>query len=349
MIVCGKYVRIVKITILMIEAGGTMEKSLSEQQGSSLTVYSPEVMQNISSILALFGAKSDSMCRIFNKQIVVGLKELSILNTNINEKLSIHSVEYVTTDVDITFANKKTISFKTWVEFVNYDYESINSRVEQIYIQWDFKVKLNYEVSQKHTIYLRITSSPKPSDLIKALINGGLDEDNEFEVKTSVMLCKVDFINNVLAEELMNVVEKWNDLCESAIAKVGKISCFAHIHSVFFANVLELLVATSIVLIIAIILKLMIAYRHIYISIPIMILSMIPLYMLIKRICHSAGKKLYERLDDIMSTHVFNLTTGDRKVNEINKEKNSCKKQAGGFILNIAITVVLGVIFYLLP
>ena len=70
--------------------------------------------------------------------------------------------------------------------------------------------------------------------------------------------------------------------------------------------------------------------------------------MAIKRICNVCGKYLFDKLDGIYSTHIFNLTLGDKKTIEKNKKHSSIKKQVFVFVLNIVVSALLGYVFYLL-
>lgn len=45
-------------------------------------------LQNANALLALLHGKSDSICRLFKKEILVGKDDLSSLNNNMIDKLS---------------------------------------------------------------------------------------------------------------------------------------------------------------------------------------------------------------------------------------------------------------------
>ena len=81
----------------------------------------------------------------------------------------------------------------------------------------------NYEVPQRHTVNVRISSNPNPSDFFKVLLSGGFDESHDLDIQS----CTVDFVNNTLAEELVNVAEHWNELCECAYSKKGAGTSFS--------------------------------------------------------------------------------------------------------------------------
>lgn len=100
--------------------------------------FSKEDMQNASALLALLHGKSDSICRFFNKEIIVDKSQIKTLNEMIIEKLMLHNVSEITTSMDIVFENKKITTFKSFEEFLKHDFEIINNVTKSIFIQWDF-------------------------------------------------------------------------------------------------------------------------------------------------------------------------------------------------------------------
>lgn len=178
-----------------------------------------ENLVNASCLLSLMHGKNDSLCKLFEKEINVSKCSIAQLHHTIIEKLSLHQVTAIVTSVDISLRNKKILTFKTFDEFNTYDFTKINSSIKSIYLKWDFMIRFpNYTTPQRHTLGVRIASTPDPSDAFKILLSGGFDENADVDVQSCTLICKVDFINNTLAEELINIVETWNDLCECAVS-----------------------------------------------------------------------------------------------------------------------------------
>lgn len=309
-------------------------------------------LQNASALLALLHGKSDSICRIFNKEIMVGKSDLKTLNDMMIEKLSLNNVLTITTSIDISFNNKKTISFKSWDEFEFYDFDKINSPTKTIFLQWDFFVKLaNYEIPQRHTVGIRIASTPNPSDVFKAFLSGGFDESDSFEVQGSTMICKVDFINNTLAEELIHVAEGWNDLCESAYSEKGVIRPLLQKNRSFLAHSFEVCLSMWIVISIAIVFKLLLERNLFVVTVEILLYLLIfsfPVTILIRKISGFCGKTIFENLGDLMSTHIFTISKGDEKERERIKQKSGFGKELFAYVINTIITIVTSAVFLFL-
>ena len=84
-------------------------------------------LKNASAWLALMHGKSDSICRLFKKEILVNKHDLASLNQSMVDKLSLHNVSTIITSIDITFSNKRVLTFKSWQEFETFDFKTINS------------------------------------------------------------------------------------------------------------------------------------------------------------------------------------------------------------------------------
>ena len=64
---------------------------------SSDKTLTTEYLRNANALLALLHGKSDSVCRFFDKEIIVDINQLDSLNSLILEKLSLHNVSTITT------------------------------------------------------------------------------------------------------------------------------------------------------------------------------------------------------------------------------------------------------------
>ena len=326
--------------------------NILQDRTTSTSLLSEPNLQNASSLLALLHGKSDSICRLFDKEIIVGKNDLKSLNDLMIDKLSLHNVSTITTTLDVTFSNKRIITFKSWLEFEEYDFSIINSATKSVFIQWDFLAEINnFEVPQRHTVNVRISSTPNPSDFFKVLLNGGFDEAHNFDIQSCTMLCKVDFVNNTLAEELVNVAEHWNNLCESAYSKKGVIRPFLNAHRNLFARFFDWCLLLSLMVLIAIFVKVGIQNKVVMVTnefILYALIMIIPLSSLIKAIAHLGGKKIFNAFGNLMETHIFKLSRGDDKECERIEKASKFGKELTAFIINTAISIILSIIFFYL-
>lgn len=309
-------------------------------------------INNVNALLALLHGKNDSICKLFNKEIKVDITNLKQLNKMIYDKLETHNVDAITTNVDITFLSKQILHFKSWHEFENYDFNAVNSSTKSIFIQWDFFVTVDgYDIPQRHTVNIRIASSPQPSDMFKVLLSGGFDESHDIDIQGSTMICKVDFINNTLAEELVNIAAKWNDLCECAVHEKGKVLQFLYLNRSKIANIAEISTILLICSTIALLTKLTGVFSFSANNITVfwfLMLFSLPLFCAIKDVSRLFGKHIFNRLGEVMQIHIFNISHGDVKSNERIKKDSNCKKECFLFIIDLLLSIIISIVFFAL-
>ena len=309
-------------------------------------------LKDASAILALLHGKSDSICRIFRKEILVDKSDLSALNTQLLTKLSLHNISDVTISIDITFSNKRILTFKSWNDFAMHDFSAETAATKCIFIQWDFFAKFaTYQFPQRHTVSIRISSTPKPSDFFRALISGGFDEAEDFEMQSCTMMCKVDFVNNTLAEELIHVSEQWYEGAEKACEQRGKFKCFLFEHRSILASVFEWMLLLTFAWIFAILWKLGIKFQWFSANeqtICYCLFAALPVAKLCKSIAHYCSKSLYDKFGNLLDIHVFSISKGDTKLQARIEKASKCAKEVVLFIANTLISIVLSYIFYII-
>ena len=313
---------------------------------------SKEALQNASAILALLHGKSDSICRLFRKEISVDKSALSSLNEQILEKLSIHPNCSVTTSVDVTLSNKRILTFDKWADFENYDFSKETSSTKVVFIQWDFLLQLeHYKIPQRHTVNVRISSTPNPSDFFRALLSGGFDENDDFDIQSSTMVCRVDFVNHTLAEELINITEKWNDLCEKAASDVRKINKFAFKHRSLLASIFEMLFQVASAALLGSMIKILINQNVVNLSLELVLYGCVaafPYFRITRFISRELGQKLYDAFSRALDMRIFKLTRGDERELEKTKKNNAIGKEIAWFVINLIASVAISALFFII-
>lgn len=279
------------------------------------------------------------------------MNKLLLLEKTINDKLWLNGVENIATTIDIVFNNKEILNFKSLEQLESYNFDILNCSTKSISLEWDFFVKINgYEIPQRHTVSVRIASSPMPSDLFKILLSGGFDESHDLDIQSSTMICKVDFINNILAEELINIVSNWNDLCENAIEEKGKVKRIIHSRRLLIASIAEICTIISFCAICAVGMKIFLNDNStfFYEYLPYFIIFSFPCVVAIKKISHFIANLFYDEFGEIMDIHIFNFTSGDKKMIEKCKINSDVKKQIFWLVVDIIISIILSIIFFVL-
>ena len=186
---------------------------------------------------------------------------------------------------------------------------------------------------------------------VNLCLNGGFDDVDDINIQGATTLCKVDFVNNTLAEELVNVISSWNDLCENAITKKGKIKRFLYKNKNIMANLGKFSAMYSICIIISVFIKILLSSKKLIINsefLFFLIIMIIPMVPFITSIGKSLGQSIYDKCGYILETHIFIISKGDKKENERIEERGKCSKESFWFIVNTIISILLSVVFFVI-
>lgn len=169
----------------------------------------PLSKEQIKAYLYLTSGKLDSVTKVFKKKIIIKREDIIDLNRVIQEKLSNHDVEASMTSINVLFEKNKMKQFAFWQEFIEADWK-IPETIESITMLWDFLVTMpNYTEPQRHTLTVKISSNQNFSAMLPILMSSDINEADEMELKNSPIICQVSFINSLISDELISIVEKW--------------------------------------------------------------------------------------------------------------------------------------------
>ena len=176
---------------------------------SEITARLPS-KEALKSIFTMLVGNPDSILKLFSKPMVIGKEDIDKLDEQICNKLGIHQVEATKTTFDITLSDNTILEFETWRG------GSINLAIPQhvtaVSIRWDFLVRLpRYPLPQRHVLTVRIGEGAiNIARLMQAAFSRDPDDVDKFALQSSSLYCRVDFINQVLSQELINAVDNWH-------------------------------------------------------------------------------------------------------------------------------------------
>lgn len=184
-----------------------IEMSGESEEAKNLVAKLPK--DQLRSLFYLFAGKPDSRIKIFEKPLYLEVKDIIELNECIIRKLETHNIEGQITTVTAGYKGADIQEFGSWAEFTSHHWQE-PERVEEIVIKWDFMVKLpRYEIPQRHTLLLRVSSDMKPGKFLQLMASGNSDDFDQFDMLTAPAFCRVDFINAQISKELVNEVSSW--------------------------------------------------------------------------------------------------------------------------------------------
>ncbi len=163
-------------------------------------------------------AKPDQTVKIFKDSRKIHIEDIVSLNNNVQEKIKNHNLFSNITTVDIIFKKWKIKTFSQWEEFIRTDWNILPEVVKSISIKWDINIKLpQFELPQRHTMQVRIGSWVNASEFFQMMVSW--DDDVEREESRAFAVCKVDFVNTVIANELITITETWYDCLKKGSGK----------------------------------------------------------------------------------------------------------------------------------
>ncbi len=166
--------------------------------------------ENLKSLFYMFSGKPDSITKPLPRDITLTIEDIKQLNRKIQEKLAHYVIEGVITTVDITHYRGMSKEFGMWHEFETHDWK-VPLITQTITIKWDFLIQLpSYEIPQRHTVTVRIQELPEELEVIQAFFSTLGDGEMNAEIGIVPTIVRVDFINHLLSQELVNIVTEWN-------------------------------------------------------------------------------------------------------------------------------------------
>jgi hypothetical protein len=186
---------------------------------------------------AIFSGDS-SLYEIFPRQVFVTIMEIEDLYNKIQEKLSRNEANAVFSAV-VTYDNGKSIEIKSWERFFKENWKCSNM-TNTISLHWRFQLSLPDQDNPKyHNINLRISSSLKPQDILQAVFSADPDERDQIEFKFVPMSAQIQFVDHVVAQELLDIISRWNKALPSPENSFPKIIKFLKRHKIKIGNGIE--------------------------------------------------------------------------------------------------------------
>lgn len=311
-------------------------------------------LDTIKSVYYWLNAKPDTSIKVFKDAKEVSIADINSLNGKIQTKLSTEELFTNITSLDIVFDKGVLRSFGSWEEFQRTSWE-IAEKTESISIVWDINIKLpNYKLPQRHTVKVRIGSSIRPGELFQIMTSS--DDDLELIESTSFIVCKVDFVNSTISSELIAIVEEWYNCLVDIEPKSG-LQKFIESNRQNVSRVCHYLLPLTGLILLFVAFKLHISKlnniafdKGTYTDFYFWMLLIFVVYFAFNFIGSLFGQRIFELINKLEDSAVFNITKGDKnsQQNIIRKNKSlltQVKQQfwltIGGTFLSIILTKVI--------
>lgn len=179
--------------------------SIVTNQNEAIT---SRVLDDFKALFYLYNAKPDTEIRFLKGGKIVELSDIISLEEQVAAKLGNHETLGQTVSITFTLSNKKIKDFSTWAEFERAQWNTVNEKVQALNLSWSVLIQLpQYKSPQTHSMKVRIGNEIPLKDMLQLIFTS--DDISEVMEAESPGVCKVDFINNIIANELLFIVDEW--------------------------------------------------------------------------------------------------------------------------------------------
>lgn len=327
------------------------------QNGKNVVAHVSQ--QDFRSWFYLFTGKPDSKVKLFQRPVIAAPSDIDDLNERVVLKLNNHQISQSVTTVTVSFDKKEAIQFGTWGEFTGFNWK-IPEQTQEVTIKWSFCLDLpQFKVPQPHTLLVKLSTPATPKQFFKMIFSADEDDLNDLTPDTAICMCRVDFINHVLADELITIVDRWNDSLKKHPSQDNWLDKLEK-HDGLIAQCVHYISALVFVVVAG--LALYRLTKHIDPALPITIhglrlsfywlLGTATILFLLGKVGKYLATQVYTAINNYGARAVFNFTRGDANhvIDVDNKNAKSMRRFIFHALISCGITAAEAVaIWFLLP
>lgn len=182
-----------------------------------------QFIKNFKAVYYAMNAKPDCKTKVFQEPIFISMNDLDNLNETITEKFKAHYEDAgFNISVSVGFKGRESIEFDSWQEFRKYNWKT-DKIISSLLIAWEYNARLpKYPIPQLHRITVRFSDEIRPEEMLNIVIAGKLQEMDKLDQEFCPIVARVDFINSILCDELLAIVEKWQNGLKRATYEQNK-------------------------------------------------------------------------------------------------------------------------------
>ncbi len=312
-----------------------------------------QFLKNYQAIYYAMNAKPDCRSKLFSKNVIISLQDLKNLNRKVTDKFKAHYDNAgFRINVNVSLKNKEYLEFDSWATFEQYDF-NIEQSISSILIVWEYNAKLpGYPLPQRHTLSVRIADEIRAEEMINLVVSGKLEEVDKLEQEVCPIVARVDFINAILGDELLRIVEQWQEGLLISEKGYSKAYSFVKKYSRVFAYAINYITTFVIIMCtMEIIHSILLGFGVSFVSqmtiedLSTLIWSVVictVVCMLVYKISMIVANIVFTTLRADEENHIFCITNGDKNLNQ--KLQCEHKNRKRRVILNIILTFIFNVV-----
>ena len=302
-------------------------------------------------------AKPDSMSKVYSQNVVITRGDIIDLNRHINRKIRMHYQDdgYIAT-VTVSLNNKKVINFECWDEFISYEWSETNC-INSVILKWNFNIRMpQYEYPQAHVLMVKLSNGLRPEEMLNFIFSGKIEDFEEIETNAFPVTARVDFIEPLLGDELLNIVAEWvSGLKENNVKKNRlillmrkyrkRVAQYLNYFAFFMSIILGMCIFNQRIKSFRLDTMLEYSTDQFLIMLNLFVILCVILFILFK-LSENMAQKVYRYLTEYGQMFTFAITKGDQKRQEElkNRDKNNVRKIMLRFILSLIFNVACGII-----
>ena len=182
---------------------------MSEQKQINVVKAEQQTLEVFKSLFYFYKSKRDTQIKLFNANKSFSKQAIIDINNKVHNRLSLHNIDFKLTNISVSLTDNIINVYGSWPEFENENW-SITQKTESVTVDWEFEIFLpnrEQQVPQIHSLKIRMGRGLKPNEYFQLMMTGG--DETELEENRSQMVCKIDFVNTIIATDLMKDVENW--------------------------------------------------------------------------------------------------------------------------------------------
>jgi len=139
--------------------------------------------------------------------------------------------EFGISNVTVSASKHKAYTFDSFKLFVTHGWNNMPEYVNNITLSWDFFVTVEgYKRPQRHKLTVKITEGLKLEEVLGLFFSGRIEDIQEIEEQQATIIAQMDFIENRLGQEFINIVGEWVETLVRAYTDKNKFVLFLKRH-----------------------------------------------------------------------------------------------------------------------
>lgn len=301
-------------------------------------------------------AKTDSITKVFNRDAIIEMDDIYDLNDRVCKKFEHYGEAGFLIQTNIKFSDGKTKVFPNWDSLSRHTWHESES-INNIVITWEFNAIFpGMQVPERHALMVKLSNGLRPEEMINLVFTGKIEEIEEMDNNLFPVVARVDFVDRVLGDELLNIVEDWVKSLQDSPVQKSKTMLFLKKNKGKVCSLINWV--TNIIIMIS---SVWITGRYVLdlgfnnllevssiqlVYIIYAIFLCVAVWIFSKKIIGDLTDFLFNRLRIYGENALFNITKGDRNKQDRlrRKEKSSRVVIFANIVFTIAINILCGII-----